>query len=74
MGRKRADGLRITEPLDGDGEENDRDSNSLRSWGKVRGYVARSSWGANWAGFTKMDKTVRSFSAKDRLADDLRTK
>jgi hypothetical protein len=31
----------------------------------VRGYVARSSCGANCAGFTKMDMTVRSFSARD---------
>lgn len=38
---------------------------SSRSPGKVRGYVARSSCGANWAGFTKMERTVSSFSASD---------
>jgi hypothetical protein len=38
---------------------------SSRSLGRVRGYVARSSCGANWAGLTKMERTVRSFSASD---------
>ena len=39
---------------------------SSMSRGRVRGYVARSSWGANCAGFTKIDRTVRSFSASER--------
>lgn len=38
---------------------------SLRSLGRVRGYVARSSCGANWAGFTKMESTVRSLSSNE---------
>lgn len=43
------------------GEE--REERSSRSRGSVRGYVARSSCGANWAGLTNMERTVRSFSA-----------
>lgn len=39
---------------------------SSRSCGRVRGYVARSSCGANCAGLTKMERTVRSFSARER--------
>jgi len=35
------------------------------SCSSVRGYVVRSSCGANCAGFTNMERTVRSFSARD---------
>ena len=40
-------------------------SRILISWGRVRGYDARSSCGANCAGLTKMETTVRSFSDSD---------
>lgn len=35
------------------------------SCSRVRGYVVRSSFGANCAGFTKIERTVKSFSTSD---------
>lgn len=69
VGKNTADAVRVTEStgdteLETDSLSADRSS---RSRGRVRGYVARSSWGANWAGLTKIDNTVRSFSASDLL-------
>ena len=53
-------------PRGPDGVGTERAWRSARSPGSVRGYVARSSWGANCAGLTKMERTVRSFSASER--------
>ena len=43
------------------GEETEE--RSSRSRESVRGYVARSSCGANWVGLTNIETTVESFSA-----------
>lgn len=76
-GRKTADGLRIEifeseedeEDADSDerGVEHESSDSSSRSRGRVLGYVARSSCGANCAGLTKMERTVRSFPASECL-------
>lgn len=46
-----------------------RDERRERSCGRVRGYVARSSLGANCAGLTKIETTVNSFSASERFTE-----
>jgi hypothetical protein len=63
-GRKTADTERDEDEEDEDGEEESEHSEDT-SDSSVRGYVARSSCGANCAGLTKMESTVWSFSASD---------
>ena len=69
-GRKIADGARTKVPFDPNASIlSDMSDRSSRSLGRVLGYVAKSSWGANCAGLTKMETTVLSFEARDFLTE-----
>ena len=67
-GRKIADGVRINAVSVSEAFTlSDMAERSSRSRGRVLGYVARSSCGANCAGLTKIDTTVFSLAARDFL-------